>query len=165
MTILATAGAVEKGLSRVAIAGKQLLNRIRLWNAGRPDRFGSARMQKRGDIGYLFIRHRSYRRHAFIRAAETNDFADEVSVDVMSDERRANKIGTARPGGIGAMAESTGLLEQLASPIEGGRIFRLLLCSSFFLCVKLCPHGALGKTKGKNERKRKSRKLACTALP
>jgi len=165
MTILATAGAVEKGLSRIGIAGKQLLNRIRLWNAGRPDGFGGARMQKRGDIGYLFIRHRSDRRHAFIRAAATNDFADEISVDVMSDERRANKIGTARAGGIGAMAESTGLLEQLASPIEGGRILRLLLCSSLFLCVKLWRYGAVGKTKGKNERKRKSRELACTALP
>src|SRR5215472_9979314 len=111
MTILATTGAVEKGLSRVGIAGKQLFNRIRPGNAGRLDRFQSPRMQKSGDIGYLFVGHCGCRRHAFIRAAVANDFADDVSVDVMSDERRADKIGTARAGGIGAMAESTGLLE------------------------------------------------------
>src|SRR6516162_8121983 len=111
MTILATAGAVEKGLSRVGIAGKQLLNRIRPWNAGRLDRFQSPRMQKSGDGGHIFVRHCGYGRHAFIRTAVANDVADEVSMDVMSDERRADKIGTARAGGIGAMAESTGLLE------------------------------------------------------
>src|SRR6266566_2799008 len=157
MTILAAAGAVEKGLSRVGIAGKQLLNGIRPWNAGRLDRLGSARMQKRGDIGYLFIRHCDHRRHSLIRAAVTNDFADEVSVDVMSDERRADKIGTARAGGIGAMAESTGLLEQLTSPIDSGCILcRLLLCRSLFRC----PYGAVEKTKGKKERKRKDWKHA-----
>src|SRR6266516_4202958 len=153
MTILAAAGAVEKGLSRVGIAGKQLLNWIRPWNAGRFDRFDSARVQKRGNIGNLFIRHCGHRRHALIRAAVTNDFSDEVSVYVMSDERRADKIGTARSSGIGAMAESTGLFEQLASPIgSGGILCRLLLCCS----LKLCPYSALGKNKEKKECKRKA---------
>src|SRR5216684_1031609 len=97
-------------------------------------------MQKRRDVGHLFVGHR-HRRHAFIRTPKTNDFADLVALHVMSHERRADKVRPSSACGIRAVAESTGLLELFASALDC-RVLR----------NSLWPSRGIPQTKGKKDR-------------
>src|ERR1700747_566177 len=97
-------------------------------------------MQKRRDVGHLFVGYR-HRRHAFIRTAETDDFANLVTLHVMSHQRRSDKVRSPSAGGIGAMTESTGLLELYASALDC-RVLR----------DSLWPRCGIPKTKGEKDR-------------
>jgi hypothetical protein len=101
---------------------EQLLDWIRAWDFRRSYPFDSTRVQIRGYVEHLLIGHR-HCWHAFIRAAETNDFANLVTLHVMSHKRRADKVRPPSACGIRAMTESTGLLE-LFVPALDGRVLR-----------------------------------------
>ena len=128
MTVLATPGSVEERLAGVSVAGEQFLDGIRSWNAGGLERFFGPLVEKRGDVSHLFIGHVGQGRHAFIGTASANDFADEVTFDVMSDKRRANKIRAARARGVRTMAESARLPKLLAAALDGRIFCRHILC-------------------------------------
>src|SRR5712691_5685165 len=140
MTILATARPIEIDLAHLEITSKQFLHWIRFRDAARLQRFRGARMQKRRDVGHLFVGHR-HRRHAFIRTPKTNDFADLVALHVMSHERRADKVRPSSACGIRAVTESTGLLELFASALDC-RVLR----------NSLWPSRGIPKTKGQKYR-------------
>src|SRR5712691_13499722 len=118
MTGFAATGSIEIPLSGFRIAGKQLLHWILARDLCRIQRFGGTRVQIRGDVEHLLIGHR-HRWHAFIRAAETNDFADLVTLHVMSHKRRADKVRPPSACGIRAMTESARLLELFVSALDG----------------------------------------------
>jgi hypothetical protein len=85
-------------------------------------------VEKRGDVGYLFISHVHQGRHALIGAAAANHFSDLIALDVMRDKGRANQIRSTSASGVGAVAESAGFRELFAAAPHGwiwdGRILR-----------------------------------------
>src|SRR5467141_4623536 len=117
MAGIAATGSIEIRLSGLRITGKQLLHRIHAWDPCRIQRLGGTRVEIRGDVEHLLVGHR-HRWHAFIRAAETNDFADLVTLHVVSDKRRADKVRPPSACGIRAMTESTGLLELFVPALD-----------------------------------------------
>jgi len=56
-------------------------------------------------------------RHAFVRAAIFNDFADEVAIHVRGRECGADEVGATAPVSVRAMAESAGLRELFLSSL------------------------------------------------
>src|ERR1700730_15644997 len=60
MTRFATTGSIEKHLSGLRISRQQLFQRILGWEPRGTERFGSTRMEKRGDVEHLRVgqRHR-----------------------------------------------------------------------------------------------------------
>jgi len=123
MTALATASSIEESFAGVSVAAEQFLDGIGSWNSGRLEPFLGTLMQKGGDIRHLLIRHVGQGRHAFVGTAAANHFANLVTLDVVSDKRRADQIRSARACGVGAVAESAGFRELLATALDGG-IFR-----------------------------------------
>jgi len=79
-------------------------------------------MEEGCDIGDL-LRGGGKRGHAFVRAAVADDFADEVAVDVVSDERGSDEIRATGARGIRTVAKTAGLLELLAATVDGGTLF------------------------------------------
>src|SRR5262245_46377941 len=120
MTVFASAGAVEEGLAGVSVPGEQFLDRIPSGNAGGLERFFGAFVEKRGDVGNLFIVHICESRHAFIGATAANHFANLVALDVMRDERRADQIRSTSASGVRAVAESAGIRKLLATALDSG---------------------------------------------
>src|SRR5437763_2849927 len=157
MAILAAASAVEEGVAGVSVAGKEFFDGIGFWNTGGFQRFFGALVQKRGDVGHLFIGHVCERRHALIRTAATNDFADLVTFDVMGNQGRADKIRTAGTSGVGAMAESTGLSELLSPALDGRLVSRILR-------NRLRPRRGVRRNKKEKECQRNTTKLAWLLL-
>ncbi len=86
MTAFAASGSIEKNLPGFWIASEKLFDRIFVGDVRRMERFSRSRVQKRGNVEDLFVGER-HRRHAFIGAAETNDFADFVTLHVMRYQR------------------------------------------------------------------------------
>src|SRR3984893_13617731 len=110
MRIFAAAGSLEEGFAGFGVGGQQLLDWIDLGNFGGAERFCRARVEKGGDVGDLFVGE-GHRWHALVGSAVANDLADEIALDVVGDQRRANQGGAAGAGGIRAVTKSAGLLE------------------------------------------------------
>src|SRR5467141_3331119 len=153
MTAFAATGSIEIRLSGLRIAGEQLLDWIRTWDFPRSYPFDSTRVQICGYVQHLLVGHR-HCGHAFIRAAETNDFANLVTLHVMSHKRRADKVRPPSTCGIRAMTESTRLLELFVSALDC-RVLRNSLWPSRGIpqtkgkkdrCVKNCGFGKLSST-------------------
>src|SRR5262252_3287394 len=120
MTVLAAARTVEELLARVGVAGKKLLDRIASRNAGGLDALFGPFVQKRGNVGDLFIGHIRQRRHAFVWTAAANHFADLVAFDIVSDKPRAHQVWSATARGIRTVAESAGFRELFTAALDGG---------------------------------------------
>lgn len=61
-------------------------------------------------------------RHAFLRSAVVNDWSDEVSVHVVTDEGRANQVRATGAARIRSMTESAGLLKLRFTRTDASRI-------------------------------------------
>src|SRR5258708_31608981 len=153
MTAFAATRAIEERFSSLRIAGEQLFKRILAGYAAGVQGFGRAGVKVSGDIEDLLLsQHQS--RHTFIGTAETNDFADLVTLHVMSHQRRAYQVGRTGAGGVKAVAKSAGLLEGFVSALNG-RVGSLRLGPST---------GMLHKKQEKNSDEKKSG-LGELALP
>jgi hypothetical protein len=124
VTILASARACKESFAFFEIAREKFFDGILRGYAGGLERFFGARVEVCSDVRDLIIGGR-HRRHAFIRAAVFNDFADEVAVDVVGENGGADKVRAAGASGVRAMAETAGLRELFLSSFGCGA--RLLL--------------------------------------
>src|SRR5215831_3370530 len=120
MTVLATTRTVEELLARVGVAGKELLEGISSRNARGLDSLFGPLVEKRGNIGDLFIGHARQGRHAFVWTAAANHFADLVAFDIVCNKRRTDQVRSATARGVRAVAESAGFRELFTATLDGG---------------------------------------------
>jgi len=90
---------------------------LRTWDFPRSYRFDSTRVQICGYVQHLLIGHR-HCGHALSGRPRRIDFANLVTLHVMSHKRRADKVRPPSTCGIRAMTESTRLLELFVSALE-----------------------------------------------
>lgn len=129
MATRASARAVKIRFSRIGIARKQSFERkiVRLFRTC-PAGIQQAPMQERNYICNLSFAELD-RRHPFCRAAISNHRTDEITLVVMTDERRADQIrpfGRAR--GIRSVTKTTRLRKLLLTSLRRFRWRQFVRC-------------------------------------
>src|SRR5215831_1648374 len=120
MAILAAARTLEKRFALLRVAGKEFFDGIGCRDTGGIDGLFRASVKIGGDIRDL-LRSRGKRRHAFVRPAVSNDFADQIAFDVVRYKGRSHQIGATSAGRVGAMAECTSLRKEFLAALDGRR--------------------------------------------